>query len=63
MKEFKKLTVEVNAEIGTLINVVINSPINSNELQKAVIKIIKDKINNKDININSISICNYKWYI
>ena len=60
MKEFKKLTVEVNAEIGTLINVVINSPINSNELQKAVIKIIKDKINNKDININSISICNYK---
>ena len=60
MREFKKLTVEVNAEIGTLINVVINSPINSNELQKAVIKIIKDKINNKDININSISICNYK---
>lgn len=60
MKELKKLTVEVNAEIGTLINVVINSPINSNELQKAVIKIIKDKINNKDININSISICNYK---
>ena len=60
MKELKKLTVAVNAEIGTLINVVINSPINSNELQKAVIKIIKDKINNKDININSISICNYK---
>ena len=60
MKELKKLTVELNAEIGTLINVVINSPINSNELQKAVIKIIKDKINNKDININSISICNYK---
>lgn len=60
MKELKKLTVEVNAEIGTLINVVINSPINSNKLQKAVIKIIKDKINNKDININSISICNYK---
>ena len=60
MKELKKLTVEVNAEIGTLINVVINSPINSNDLQKAVIKIIKDKINNKDININSISICNYK---
>ena len=60
MKELKKLTVEVNAEIGTLINVVINSPISSNELQKAVIKIIKDKINNKDININSINICNYK---
>ena len=60
MKELKKLTVEVNAEIGTLINVVIPSPLNSNELQKAVIKIIKDKINNKDININSISICNYK---
>ena len=60
MREFKKLTVEVNAEIGTLINIVIPSPINSNELQKAVIKIIKDKINNKDININSISICNYK---
>ena len=60
MKELKKLTVEVNAEIGTLINVVIPSPVNSNELQKAVIKIIKDKINNKDININSISICNYK---
>ena len=60
MKELKKLTVEVNAEIGTLLNVVINSPINNNELQKAVIKIIKDKINNKDININSISICNYK---
>ena len=60
MKKKKKLTVEVNAEIGTLINVVINSPVNSNELQKAVIKIIKDKINNKDININSISICNYK---
>ena len=60
MKELKKLTVELNAEIGTLINVVISSPINSNELQKAVIKIIKDKINNKDININSISICNYK---
>ena len=60
MKELKKLTVEVNVEIGTLINVVIPSPINNNELQKAVIKIIKDKINNKDININSISICNYK---
>ena len=60
MKELKKLTVEVNAEIGTLINVIIPSPVNSNELQKAVIKIIKDKINNKDININSISICNYK---
>lgn len=60
MKELKKLTVEVNAEIGTLINVVITNPVNSNELQKAVIKIIKDKINNKDININSISICNYK---
>ena len=58
MKEFKKLTVEVNAEIGTLLNVVI--PVNNNDLQKAVIKIIKDKINNKDININSISICNYK---
>ena len=60
MKELKKLTVEVNAEIGTLINIVIPSPVNNNELQKAVIKIIKDKINNKDININSISICNYK---
>lgn len=60
MKELKKLTVEVNAEIGTLINVVIPSPVNNNELQKTVIKIIKDKINNKDININSISICNYK---
>ena len=63
MKELKKLTVEVNAEIGTLLNVVIPSSVNNNELQKAVIKIIKDKINNKDININSISICNYKWYI
>ena len=60
MKEFKKLTVEVNAEIGTLLNVVVPSSVNNNELQKAVIKIIKDKINNKDININSISICNYK---
>lgn len=60
MKELKKLTVEVNAEIGTLINVVVSSSVNNNELQKAVIKIIKDKINNKDININSISICNYK---
>lgn len=60
MKELKKLTVEVNAEIGTLINVVVPSSVNNNELQKAVIKIIKDKINNKDININSISICNYK---
>lgn len=60
MKELKKLTVEVNAEIGTLLNVVVPSSVNSNELQKAVIKIIKDKINNKDININSISICNYK---
>ena len=60
MKELKKLTVEVNAEIGTLLNVIVPSSVNSNELQKAVIKIIKDKINNKDININSISICNYK---
>lgn len=60
MKKLKKLTVEVNAEIGTLINVVVSSSVNNNELQKAVIKIIKDKINNKDININSISICNYK---
>lgn len=60
MKELKKLTVEVNAEIGTLINVVVPIPVNNNELHKAVIKIIKDKINNKDININSISICNYK---
>ena len=60
MKELKKLTVEVNAEIGTLLNVIVPSPVNNNKLQKAVIKIIKDKINNKDININSISICNYK---
>lgn len=60
MNELKKLTVEVNAEIGTLLNVVVPSSVNNNELQKAVIKIIKDKINNKDININSISICNYK---
>ena len=60
MKELKKLTVEVNAEIGTLLNVVVPSSVNNNELQKVVIKIIKDKINNKDININSISICNYK---
>ena len=60
MKELKKLTVEVNAEIGTLINVVVPSSVNNNELQKAVIKIIKDKITNRDININSISICNYK---
>ena len=60
MKELKKLTVEVNAEIGTLLNVIVPSSVNNNELQKAVIKIIKDKINNKDININSISICNYK---
>lgn len=60
MKELKKLTVEVNAEIGTLLNVVVPSSVNNNELQRAVIKIIKDKINNKDININSISICNYK---
>lgn len=60
MKELKKLTVEVNAEIGTLLNVVVPSSVNNNDLQKAVIKIIKDKINNKDININSISICNYK---
>lgn len=60
MNELKKLTVEVNAEIGTLINVVVPSPVNNNELQKAVIKIIKDKINNKDINLNSIIICNYK---
>ena len=60
MKELKKLTVEVNAEIGTLLNVVVPSSVNNNELQKAIIKIIKDKINNKDININSISICNYK---
>lgn len=57
---FKKLTVEVNAEIGTLINVIVPCPVDNNELQKAVIKIIKDKINNKDININSINICNYK---
>ena len=60
MKELKKLTVELNAEIGALLNVVVPSSVNNNELQKAVIKIIKDKINNKDININSISICNYK---
>ena len=60
MKELNKLTVEVNAEIGTLLNVIVPSSVNNNELQKAVIKIIKDKINNKDININSISICNYK---
>lgn len=63
------LTVEVNVEVGTFVNVRISQyregkhlNINEDELREAVEQAVKDKlkIDNKDIVLNDISICDYR---
>lgn len=63
------LTVEVNVEIGTFVDVRIpqyregkHLNINEDELREAVEQAIKDKlkIDNEDIVLNDISICDYR---
>ena len=65
----RDLTVEVNVELGTFVDVTIpqykegkHLVINEEELKEAVEKAIKDKlnINNEDIVLNNLSICNYQ---
>lgn len=63
------LTVEVNVEIGTFVDVTIpqylegkHLNINEDELKEAVEQAVKDKlqIDNEDIVLNNISICDYR---
>ena len=65
----RNITVEVNVGIGTFVNVTVpqyqegkHLIINEDELDEAVEEAIKDKLNidNEDIVLNGISICNYQ---
>lgn len=65
----KNITVEVNVELGTFVDVTIpqykegkHLVINEEELKEAVEKAIKDKLNidNEDIVLNNLSICSYQ---
>ena len=65
----RNVTVEVNVELGTFVDVTISQykegkhlVINEEELKEAVEEAIKDKlnINNEDIVLNNLSICNYQ---
>ena len=65
----RNLTVEVNVELGTFVDITIpqykegkHLVINEEELKEAVEKAIKDKLNidNEDIVLNNLSICNYQ---
>ena len=65
----RNITVEVNVGIGTFVNVTVPQyqegkqlVINEDELDEAVEEAIKDKLNidNEDIVLNGISICNYQ---
>lgn len=51
------VTVEVNAEIGTFVKVT-----KSDNLEEAVKQAILDKLNidNKDVILNNLTICNYQ---
>ena len=64
----RNVTVEVNVEIGTFVKVSVpqyqegkHLVINEDELEKAVEEAIIDKldIDNEDIVLNNLSICNY----
>lgn len=64
----RDITVEVNVEIGTFVKVSVpqyqegeHLVINEDELEEAVEEAIKDKldIDNEDIVLNNLSICNY----
>lgn len=59
------LTVEVNAEIGTFVDVIIpqyKDGINQEELKEAVEEAIRAKLNidNDDLILNNIEICDYQ---
>ena len=65
----RNITVEVNVELGTFVDVTISQykegrhlVINEEELKEAVEEAIKDKLNidNKDIVLNNLTICNYQ---
>ena len=65
----RNVTVEVNVEIGTFVKVSVpqyqegkHLVINEDELEEAVEEAIKDKldIDNEDIVLNNLSICNYQ---
>lgn len=65
----RNVTVEVNIELGTFVDVTIpqykegrHLVINEEELKEAVEEAIKDKLNidNEDIVLNNLSICNYQ---
>lgn len=65
----KNVTVEVNVELGTFVDITIPQYkegryliINEEELKEAVEKAVKDKLNidNEDIVLNNLSICNYQ---
>lgn len=65
----RNVTVEVNVELGTFVDVTISQykegrhlVINEEELKEAVEEAIKDKLNidNEDIILNNLTICNYQ---
>lgn len=65
----RNVTVEVNVELGTFVDVTIPQykegrylVINEEELKEAIEKAIKDKLNidNEDIVLNNLSICSYQ---
>lgn len=65
----RNITVEVNVELGTFVDITIpqykegrHLVINEEELKEAAEEAIKDKlnINNEDIVLNNLTICNYQ---
>ena len=65
----RDIEVEVNVEIGTFVDITIpqykegrHLVINEEELKEAVEEAIKDKLNidNEDIVLNNLTICNYQ---
>lgn len=65
----RDIQVEVNVEVGTFVNITLpqylengHLNINEDELHEAVEQAIKDKLNidNEDIVLNDISICDYR---
>ena len=65
----RNITVEVNVELGTFVDITIpqykeggHLVINEEELKEAVEEAIKDKLNidNEDIVLNNLIICNYQ---
>ena len=65
----RNVTVEVNVELGTFVEITIpqykegkHLVINEEELKEAAEEAIKDKLNidNEDIVLNNLTICNYQ---